>query len=470
MIRSVEWSSGSLLSCAGCLPADVVLCVNPGLLPQPLESHEFTTIDASLVSVATSRTCGCENTYRYTIEYNDADLLAPTELIASDVTGLFCKTCFTQWVEDLVISIPTENSCLMGNTNTVYGCDALDPDDVTNTYNVAVGLDSGGSVINGSNSTFLGSSSGKGAANSQYAIGIGDSALLDNTGCSYTIAIGRSACSNNTSNSKVVAIGDYALSSLPTSLRTIAIGYEACVGGGVGSSITDIVAVGYRAGYALTTGSYNIAVGSGALQGATTATYNVAVGIGALGAATGATYNVAVGKDTLYYNTSGRDNVAIGTSALVNNTSGNYNVAVGHDVLSVANASYNVAIGYESGYDITTGAYNVAIGYGSMKFNNSGGYNVAIGYQTRTSNWFYSVAIGYNASVTKDFQVVLGGSSIVETKLRRVLLAAGAAAVGSYPIKFTSGTLLTAPEAGTIEYDGTHFYMTTPTGRQQITT
>lgn len=100
MIRSVEWSSGSLLSCAGCLPADVVLCVNPGLLPQPLDYYEFTTIDASLVSIAKSTTCGCEATYRYTFEFDDLDLIAPTELIASDITGVFCKSCFTQWVLD----------------------------------------------------------------------------------------------------------------------------------------------------------------------------------------------------------------------------------------------------------------------------------------------------------------------------------------------------------------------------------
>jgi hypothetical protein len=39
-------------------------------------------------------------------------------------------------------------------------------------------------------------------------------------------------------------------------------------------------------------------------------------------------------------------------------------------------------------------------------------------------------------------------------------LKAGTATAGTAPLKFTSGTLLTTPEAGTIEYDGTHLYFT----------
>lgn len=39
-------------------------------------------------------------------------------------------------------------------------------------------------------------------------------------------------------------------------------------------------------------------------------------------------------------------------------------------------------------------------------------------------------------------------------------LPAGTAAASTAPLKFTSGTVLTTPEAGTIEYDGTDFYLT----------
>jgi hypothetical protein len=40
-------------------------------------------------------------------------------------------------------------------------------------------------------------------------------------------------------------------------------------------------------------------------------------------------------------------------------------------------------------------------------------------------------------------------------------LSAGTAAVGTAPLKFTSGTNLTTAEAGALEYDGTTFYTTT---------
>lgn len=40
-----------------------------------------------------------------------------------------------------------------------------------------------------------------------------------------------------------------------------------------------------------------------------------------------------------------------------------------------------------------------------------------------------------------------------------VNLRTGTASAGTSPIKFTAGTLLTVPEAGTIEYDGTDFYL-----------
>lgn len=103
MIRTVEWSSGELLTCAGCLPADVILCVTPALLPQVLDYYEFSTIDATLILVGKTSTCGCNISYKYTFEYDEDDLIAPTPLIASDITGVMCKNCFTTWVADEIM-------------------------------------------------------------------------------------------------------------------------------------------------------------------------------------------------------------------------------------------------------------------------------------------------------------------------------------------------------------------------------
>ncbi len=45
-------------------------------------------------------------------------------------------------------------------------------------------------------------------------------------------------------------------------------------------------------------------------------------------------------------------------------------------------------------------------------------------------------------------------------------LKAGTAAASTAPLKFTSGTLQTTAEAGTIEYDGTKFYITPTAGNR----
>jgi len=46
-----------------------------------------------------------------------------------------------------------------------------------------------------------------------------------------------------------------------------------------------------------------------------------------------------------------------------------------------------------------------------------------------------------------------------------LILPAGTATASTAPLKFTSGTNLTTPEAGAVEYDGTEFYGTNSTGR-----
>ncbi|HTG56442.1 MAG TPA: hypothetical protein VL943_09255, partial [Niabella sp.] len=47
-------------------------------------------------------------------------------------------------------------------------------------------------------------------------------------------------------------------------------------------------------------------------------------------------------------------------------------------------------------------------------------------------------------------------------------LKAGTATANTAPLKFTAGTNLTTPEAGAIEFDGTHFYGTVGSTRHQF--
>jgi hypothetical protein len=73
---------------------------------------------------------------------------------------------------------------------------------------------------------------------------------------------------------------------------------------------------------------------------------------------------------------------------------------------------------------------------------------------------------------------VIGSTGIVETQLRsgvyigststtdynqptaKLHIAAGSASAGTAPIKLTSGTLMTTPEDGAIEFDGSELYIT----------
>lgn len=99
-LRQVEWSSGNRLSCSGCANAPIILCLAPGLVnPATCQgaAQSFDFLDATIVSV--SNLGG--GIFRYTVEYDDANLVGVTLLIEADILGAFCKNCMSDWVEAL---------------------------------------------------------------------------------------------------------------------------------------------------------------------------------------------------------------------------------------------------------------------------------------------------------------------------------------------------------------------------------
>lgn len=98
-------------------------------------------------------------------------------------------------------------------------------------------------------------------------------------------------------------------------------------------------------------------------------------------------------------------------------------------VEAVGTSTYNIA----SQYDVGTAPNQIPLNQylGTMAFQDAAYLNV--GGIATTGN----VSIG------------------TTTATARLTLAAGAAAASSGPLKFTSGTNLTTPEAGAVEYDGT---------------
>lgn len=100
MIQTVQYESCTRLSCAGCLPSDVVLCLDEEIVES---GHTF--IEATLTQAC--KTYGsCNSTkWKYVFEY-DTDLLVDSRvLVPSDIEGVFCKGCLTNWVESLVASV-----------------------------------------------------------------------------------------------------------------------------------------------------------------------------------------------------------------------------------------------------------------------------------------------------------------------------------------------------------------------------
>jgi len=68
-------------------------------------------------------------------------------------------------------------------------------------------------------------------------------------------------------------------------------------------------------------------------------------------------------------------------------------------------------------------------------------------------------------SINKEGKMFLGGTTYATANLH---IAAGSATANTSPLKFTAGTNLTTPEAGAMEFDGTHFYGTIGSTRYQL--
>jgi hypothetical protein len=128
------------------------------------------------------------------------------------------------------------------------------------------------------------------------------------------------------------------------------------------TTATGVVAIGYQAGKAITTGDNNVFIGENAGTAADTGVQNVGIGTFALEGVTNQTSNVAIGYASLRQPLTGSNNVSVGGSTL-NVYLGSNAVAIGHTALTAnTSGTANTAVGYNALSAITTGAYNVAVG------------------------------------------------------------------------------------------------------------
>ena len=204
--------------------------------------------------------------------------------------------------------------------------------------------------------------------------------------------------------------------------------------------------VTFTAYYGVNSDGRNIWIGGGGLSS-----------LGAIGQTYKGAENVSVGVNALYSNTIGYNNTAIGYYALAINTSGANNIAIGASAL-VANVggSGNVAIGSSAGFYET--------GSNKLFIDNAARASEADG---RVKALIYGV---FSATAVDQDLVVNGQLGLNITPTAWVTLPAGTTVAGTAPIKLTTGTSLTAAEAGTVEFttDDLFFTITTGAARKEI--
>lgn len=257
-------------------------------------------------------------------------------------------------IRNTAIGSKTLYSNTNGYRNTAIGFQTL-YSNVTGAYNTAAGSSALLSNIDGNVNTAFGRGSlynnTSGSGNTAH----GESALINNTTGTHNVAVGRSALYSNTDRSELVAVGYGALYRNGTNTSS---NYEAIQN----------TAIGYRALYDNSNGSYNSALGYHAL---------VSNNVGS--------NNTALGNKSIKYNTIGGDNTALGSLSLLQNISGNK---------------------------------NTAIGARAMRRNTSGSYNTAIGYRAGPLHLYQDLtntgAFGYNAKVHSSNTIRIGNGAITQ--------------------------------------------------------
>ena len=355
---------------------------------------------------------------------------------------------------------------------------------------VAIGYDAGINNYSQTGNVYIGDESGKNDASGYWNTGIGGKTLTNVVNASRNVAIGYASLYQNQTGDRNIAIGTYAMTGNTAGRKNIAIGFDTMMG--------------------LQSGTENLAIGIQALSQTTNATGQLAIGTLAMGGSTysGNSPNIAIGRAAVYRPTTGSHNIGIGNNTLYKDTTGGRNIAIGTNALTgLETISGIIGIGVDAGNKITSGSSSVVIGDQMVQTTLTGATR-SVGIGTSLFSNMVSITnttlIGYHiqadtehtaiqnvlvlnpgkrtATVDRDNFVNIANSLFVDlttdTRERmgiRIVnptaalhLPGGKADAGQAPLKLSAGTLLTNPETGAIEYDGTHLYFTTGGTRHTI--
>lgn len=252
--------------------------------------------------------------------------------------------------------------------------------------------------------------------------------------------------------------------------------------GGATLSGTDNVVVGGQAGAALTSGTNNTIVGQEAGLLLNSGLWNTLIGYQAGSALTTTSINSFIGYLS-GAGATGTSNVGLGQGSLQGASSGSRNVAIGNLAMqNIANGDENQAFGYRAGQGVSTGSNSLFVGAFAGQYNTTQSNEFFVDNQDRTNrantltnSLMYgtfaatpaSQILRINAYTQHNGRSFFGGTT-APTAL--VHMAAGTTAASTAPMKFTSGSLLTAAEVGAVEFltDKAYLTITTGTARKEI--
>jgi trimeric autotransporter adhesin len=302
------------------------------------------------------------------------------------------------------------------------------------------------------------------AGTSNFRAGVNAGNSIESGG-NYNVVVGDEAGTAITTGDGNVAVGFNALAQEDEHGLNVAIGNSALYTQNAGADAYN-TAVGYSAGFAVTTGVRNTIIGGLAGDALTTGQQNTALGFGALSSDTKGQTSVAIGKSAL-------------ESQNFTSDTATYNTAVGYSVGAALTTGYqNTLIGGLAGDDITTGIRNVALGYLALTANTTAGYQTAVGYNslatvngglentalganclTLTSTGSYNVGIGANAlyaNTTASNNTAVGHSALEDntegsenTAVGKDALAANTTAASNVAVGFKSLLVNTTGSANT---------------------
>lgn len=358
---------------------------------------------------------------------------------------------------------------------------------------IAIGLNSGTRNYNQTDNVYIGDESGKNDATGYYNTAIGGKTLTNGINATRNIAIGYGSLYELESGDRNISIGTFSMTHNKYGRKNISIGFDSL------NTMTD--------------GEDNIAIGNMAMSGTSSSIKNqIAIGTLAMGASThdSITQNIALGRAAVYRVSTGNNNIGIGQSTLYKLTTGSNNIAIGTNTLNQnETASGMIAIGIDGGNKINSGSNSIFIGNGMGQSTlTSATRSLAIGTQilpsmvsiTNTCLLGYNISADpthttlsnvvvinpgkRNVSVNKDDYLNIGNvlfgdlttayqekfGICVSNPSAYLHLAAGKALANCAPLKFTStnAALLSTPEDGAMEYDGTHLYFTIGSTRHTI--